>query len=147
MRFAGVALSALLGIWANAASAEVLAVCGEPQKEPAGLSAMLGITPASSDDAAQLALVRDSTGFDIVLNWGDTSQHSLRGDGAEILGDQFDGNFFHLLVARPQGLSLEHFVFSLEDLGPGELVWSASDGADSPETEAVTLASACVKPK
>ncbi len=147
MRFAGVVLSAVLGIWANAASAEVLAVCGEPQKEPAGLSAMLGIMPASSGNVGQLALVRDSTGFDIVLNWGDTSQHSLRADGAEIMGDQFDGNFFHLLVARPEGLSLEHFVFSLEDLGPGELLWSAADSANNSEPEAVTLASACVKPK
>jgi hypothetical protein len=147
MRFAGVVLSAVLGIWANAASAEVLAVCGEPQKEPAGLSAMLGITPASSGNAGQLALVRDDSGFDIVLNWGDTSQHSLRKDGAEILGDQLGGNFFHLLVARPEGLSLEHFVFALEDLGPGELLWSAADGIDSSEPEAVTLASACVKPK
>ncbi len=147
MRFAGVVLSVFLGIWANAASAEVLAVCGEPQKEPAGLSAMLGITPASSGDVAQLALVRDASGFDIVLNWGDPSQHSLRAEGADILGDQLDGNFFHLLVARPQGLGLEHFLFNLEDLGPGELVWSAADSANNSEPEAVTLASACVKPK
>lgn len=147
MRFAGVVLSTLLGMWANSAAADVLAVCGEPQKEPAGLSSLLGVTPASNGNASQLALIHDASGFDIVLNWGDLDQHSLRAEGAEILGDRLDDNFVHLLVARREGQGLEHFVFSLEDLGPGELLWSASDGMPSSEAEAVTLASACVKPK
>jgi hypothetical protein len=147
MRPAGLFVSVLLGIWANAAAAEVLAVCAEPHMEPAGLSAKLGITPARSDNDAQLALVRDDTGFDIVLNWGESSQRSLRASGSQVLGGELGGNFFHFLVARSGGLGLEHFVFSLEDLGAGELLWSASAGTNDPEDGAVALASACVKPK
>ena len=33
-----------------------------------------------------VALWRDDIGFDVLINWGETDQHSLRADGAQIIG-------------------------------------------------------------
>ena len=147
MRLAAAVISALLTVWTSAASAEVLAVCAEPHSQPETLVDGLGITPTRGTGEAQLALIRDTAGFDIVLNWGELAQHSMRAEGADILGDQLDESFIHLLVARADGKSLEHFLFSLEYSKPGELLWSASGDTENSDSDTVTLASACVKPK
>jgi len=54
------------------------------------------------------------------------------------LGD----NLIHLMVAGGAG-SLEHFLFSLDDDGAGELLWSrASDDSDSHTSRSV-----CTSPR
>ena len=93
---------------------------------------------ADARDESLVALWKDDSGFDILVNWGKSSQHSLRADGAEILGMAPDPELVHLIVAHSDG-GLEHFLFSLDANGSGELVRSASD--DGPDTNAV-----CVKP-
>ena len=144
-------LAALLVTIAGPASAEILAVCGNlnssASRAPAAIlsSSQLG-EATSSAPKAQLALVRDSEGFDLLLNWGELNQKSLRAEGADILGNEMGANVVHLIVARARTGSLEHFLFSLRDSGLGELLWSAGDTKDE-ETEIVTAESVCIRPR
>jgi hypothetical protein len=133
------------------ASAQVLTVCANPAQASAASERFPSrrladaIIPLSSgrtdtsDDDTLIALWRDDTGFDILVNWGKRDQHSLRADGAQILGMAPDNELVHLMVARSDG-ALEHFLFDLDENGSGELVRSSSD--DVPDTTAV-----CVKPR
>jgi hypothetical protein len=129
------------------ASAQVLTVCANsaqssataerfPSRHLAESIIPLSERPDTSDDTL-IALWKDDNGFDILVNWGKSDQHSLRADGAEILGMAPDSELVHLMVAHSDG-GLEHFLFSLDENGSGELLRSASD---SPDTSA-----ACVKP-
>lgn len=145
-------IAALLVAIATPASAEILAVCGNlnaqsTARAPAAIlsSAQLG-DAATVSPKAQLALVRDTQGFDLLLNWGEQNQKSLRAEGADILGNEMGADFVHLVVARAKG-SLEHFLFSLRDQGFGELVWTAAGDARSDETEIMTAESVCVRPR
>jgi hypothetical protein len=134
--------------FATPASAQVLTVCADPSHAsatPGRFSTRRlanGIIPLSgrtnTDDDALIALWQDDTGFDILMNWGKSDQHSLRADGAQILGMAPDPGLVHLMVAHADG-GLEHFLFSLDSNGSGELLRSLSDGG--PDTNAV-----CVKP-
>jgi hypothetical protein len=129
------------------ASAQVLTVCANPAQSsatPERFSSRrladsiipLSGRPEASDDSL-IALWKDDNGFDILVNWGKSGQHSLRADGAQILGMAPDPELVHLMVAHSDG-GLEHFLFSLDANGSGELLRSPSDGSD---TSAV-----CVKP-
>jgi hypothetical protein len=93
---------------------------------------------ADAGDESLIALWKDDIGFDILVDWGKSNQHSMRADGAEILGMAPDPELVHLMVAHSDG-GLEHFLFSLDANGSGELLRSASD--DGPDTNAL-----CVKP-
>ena len=76
-----------------------------------------------------IALWRDDDGFDVLMNWGETDQHSLRADGAQIIGAAPSSELVHLMVAHGDG-GLEHFLFSLDEDGSGELL--RSRGPDVP---------------
>jgi hypothetical protein len=146
-------LAALVVTIATPASAEILAVCGNlntaSTRAPAAiLSSAPGLPDAAAPkDRAQIALLRDDQGFDLLLNWGEQSQHSLRAEGADILGNEMGGNFVHLVVARTGGHSLEHFLFNLNEQGFGELVWSMSRDGNGQDGGIMTAESVCVRPR
>ncbi len=91
-----------------------------------------------------VALWRDDIGFDVLINWGETNQHSLRADGAQIIGAAPNSELVHLMVAHGDG-GLEHFLFDLDQDGSGELLRSGA--ASVPDPSAVVSSNAmCVKP-
>jgi hypothetical protein len=133
------------------AAAQVLTVCANPSQNSAtserfpyrrladAIIPLSGRTETRDDDSL-IALWRDDKGFDILVNFGKRDQHSLRADGAQILGMAPDNELVHLMVARGDG-GLEHFLFDLDANGAGELLRSSSDN-DVPDITAV-----CVKPR
>jgi len=129
------------------ASAQLLTVCASPAQSHAAPDRFpsraladalipLGGRANTAGDAL-IALWHDENGFDILLNWGDEDQHSLRREGAEILGDSPTFDIVHLIVVR-EG-QLEHFLFDLDERGSGELLRSAAEGADE--------SSVCIPPR
>lgn len=135
------------------ASAEVLTVCANPEQSLASSERFVSrrladaIIPLSgrtdSDDDALIALWQDDAGFDILVNWGERDQHSLRADGAQILGMAPSLELVHLMVSHGDG-SLEHFLFSLDTDGSGDLLRSLA--GDVPGAEPVSSNAVCVKP-
>lgn len=145
-------------LFAAPASAQLVTVCtnathssAEPQRfssRPLAdvLIPLSGRAESKLDADADglIALWQDEKGFDILVNWGKADQHSLRDDGAEILGMAPSLDLVHLMVARGDG-GLEHFLFDLDANGSGELLRSLASeasGADSAMSDAV-----CVKPR
>jgi hypothetical protein len=141
-------------LFVTPATAEILTVCASstqsaaapepfPSRRLAGAIIPLG-SRVEADDNAVIALSRDADGFDVLMNWGETDQHSLRADGAQIVGSAPNSGLVHLMVAHGDG-GLEHFLFKLDEDGSGRLLRSlAADvlGAPAPgSTNAV-----CVKP-
>ena len=91
-----------------------------------------------------IALWHDDDGFDVLVNWGETDEHSLRADGAQIIGAAPGSDLVHLMVAYGDG-ALEHFLFSLDKDGSGELLRSGA--SDAPGGSTFDSANAvCVKP-
>jgi hypothetical protein len=136
------------------ASAEILTVCANSTQSSASFERLppgrfaSTIIPLSGqariEDDALIALWRDDKGFDILVNWHESDEHSLRAEGAQVIGAAPSPALVHLMVAYPDG-ALEHFLFSLNDKGAGELLRSASSdapGASSFESNAI-----CVKPQ
>lgn len=74
-----------------------------------------------------IALWRDDAGFDVLINWGETNERSLRADGAQIIGGAPSSDLVHLMVAHAEG-GLEHFLFNLNEDGSGELMRSSASG-------------------
>lgn len=144
LRFLAVLVPFLCPVVANAA---VLAVCGnEAGLNPASYG-LLGTaetgTPEGAPGMTPLALWRDADGFDVLLNWGQQDQRSLRSEGAEIMGNELGPDLIHLVVVPAGAHRLEHFLFSLDDHAEGELIWNAPDALGN-NTEVVT---ACARPK
>jgi len=135
------------------AMADVVTVCARPNLAalPATQMAPLANLSQAFADArlapatgavSRVALTRHDKGFDVVLNWHDEGEQSLRASGADILDTTLGDNLIHLMVAGGAG-SLEHFLFSLDDDGAGELLWSrASDDSDSHTSRSV-----CTSPR
>lgn len=125
------------------ASAEVLAVCGAS----AGYSQAAITTGSVHPDSAvtmPLALWRDAKGFDLLVNWGQNNQQSLRAAGADIVGNELGSQLIHLVVIRPDSHGLEHFLFSFENGSAGELIWNAS--SETPAADELTsYETACIK--
>jgi len=149
-------LSAALGtvLSSGVANAEILAVCGMADTLSTVSYGSLGVwqtrketAPEALRSANRIALLRDSAGFDIVLNWGEKSQLSLRAQGAQIMGNEMGVDLVHLVVARTNSHSLEHFLFSFEDDSDGELVWSASSDGGEGHEGVVSYDTSCSKPK
>ena len=139
---------------ATPAAAEVIAACGHLASQQAerthGAAGLRATQLLLSEQPAPLpktpiALWRDSAGFDVLLNWGAQNQRSLRAEGAEIIGNEAGAGSVHLIVARSETPSMEHFLFSFPDSRPGELVWSAAKDANDENSGVVTLGSVCVK--
>ena len=134
------------------ASAEILTVCASSTQssatpEPFSPSRFAGaLIPLSGqirvEDDALIALWQDDKGFDILVNWGGSDQHSLRAEGAQVIGSAQGSDLVHLMVAYNDG-ALEHFLFNLDD-GAGELLRSVASDAPggSSETDAI-----CFKPR
>ena len=139
---------------ASPVSAEVLTVCGISSDGTLAANRN-GAAPSLASPLQRLggridpktdsliALWHDQTGFDILIDWGSAGQHSLRSDGAEIIGMSPSLDLVHLVVAH-EG-SLEHFLFSLDEEGRGELLRSAADEQSS-TAETGSRNSVCVKP-
>jgi hypothetical protein len=135
------------------ASAEVLTVCANPEQLSSSSERFPSrrfadaIIPLSgrttADDDALIALWQDDAGFDILVNWGESDQHSLRADGAQILGMAPSLELVHLMVSHGDG-NLEHFLFSLDADGYGELLRSLA--GDIPGAEPVSSNGVCAKP-
>ena len=85
-----------------------------------------------------IALWRDDSGFDVLINWGEPDERSLRADGAQIIGGSPSSDLVHLMVAHAEG-DLEHFLFNLGEDGSGELLRSSASGEPS-------VPSVCTKP-
>ena len=135
------------------AAADVLTVCSRPNLTPlpaAQLAPLAKLSQALADArlgsatgaVAQVALVRDDKGFDVVLNWHDEGEQSLRASGADIFDMALGANLIHLMVAGGAD-SLQHFLFSLDDDGAGELLWSSASG----DADARTTRSVCTGPR
>ena len=136
------------------ASAGVLTVCENPAQSSATPDPFPSRTLAdvivplsgradTADNNALIALWQDDKGFDILVNWGESDQHSLRADGAEILGVAPSSELVHLMVAHSDG-GLEHFLFSLDANGSGELLRSFAE--DIPGAEPTDSIAICSKP-
>ena len=135
------------------AVADVLTVCSRPNLSPlpaAQIAPLAKLSQALADArlgsaagaVSQIALARDDKGFDVVLNWHGEGEQSLRASGADIFDTALGANLIHLMVSSGAG-SLEHFLFSLDDDGAGELLWSrASDDSDASPSRSV-----CTSPR
>jgi len=142
--------SAFIGAPA-AAAPEVMTVCGSHQAEltkPSGnagfqLSSLAGLSAEGigSLGTESLALTRDHDDFDLILNWHQADEHSLRAAGVDMLGTDL-GGLVHLMVAvSPE--HIEHYLFNLDDDGSGDVLMSR--GSSLRDDDALTLA--CSKPR
>ena len=136
------------------AAAEILTVCATstqnsaaperfPSRRLAGAIIPLGSRVEAEDDSL-IALWRDADGFDLLMNWGEADQHSLRADGAQIIGASPNSELVHLMVGHGDG-GLEHFLFKLDQSGTGQLLRSLPaevPGASAPSSDNAV----CVKP-
>src|SRR5258708_31445049 len=132
----GILIVTVWALFVMPALAEVVTVCSRPNLTalPATQIAPLAKLSQAFADArlgsetgavSQVALARDDKGFDVVLNWHDVGEQSLRASGADILDMALGANLIHLMVARGAD-SLEHFLFSLDDDGAGQLLCSSA---------------------
>jgi hypothetical protein len=118
----------LLALSPAAVKAEVVAVCGTSVGYSHAAISTAALEPETAG-AMPLALWRDAKGFDLLLNWGERDQHSLRAEGADIVGNELGSELIHLVVIRAGSHGLEHFLFSFENDSPGELIWNAPGDA------------------
>jgi hypothetical protein len=132
-------------ILAGPAAADVITVCGGPAPQMTvptisnQLAQVLSSVEKETDQSTPLALTRDEKGhYDLIANWQSPAAVSLRSTGASISGLELGGEIFHLIVSRGDQHP-EHFLFSLDEAGTGELLWS-SEGA-APHR------SGCLKPE
>jgi hypothetical protein len=133
-----------LALLPEAVNAEVLAVCGAPT----GYSNVAISTALAQPETAvgtPLALWRDAKGYDLLLNWGENDQRSLRAEGADITGDELGIQLIHVVVIRAGSKSLEHFLFSFEDDSPGELIWNAPSDAPGASDELASYETTCIR--
>ena len=130
-----------------AAGAEVLAVCGAPTGYTNAVVSSALVRPVAGL-GTPLALSHDAKGYDLLVNWGEKSQHSLRAEGADVQGDALGSELIHLVVIREGSHSLEHFLFSFEDEdGPGDLIWNAPSDAPGTGRELDSYETTCLKAK
>jgi hypothetical protein len=152
MRHFGASIVTVLALFVTPAVGEVVTVCSKLNLTPLPAAQIAPLAKLSRELAgarfqsatgavSQIALARDDKGFDVVLNWHDEGERSLRASGADILDMAVGANLIHLMVAG--GDSLEHFLFSLDDHGAGELLWSSASG----DTDARTTRSVCTGPR
>ena len=142
-------LSAFLS--APAAATEIVTICGSQPaivQAPSGsrdfqLSRVLALSAESTNPIGNtsIALLRDERGFDLVVNWHQQGEHSLRAAGADILGMDL-GSLIHLMVADEQK-HIEHYLFSLDEDGAGDLLWNS----ESLREDDAPSSFACTKPR
>jgi len=136
----GVAFLMLGLVISGSAQAKILFVCGatSPEQqasrsfelrslEPVRVSA----TPDRDVEDGQIALVFDTGGYDIRLNYGDRAERSLREEGAGILATPMGNALIHVIVAPETGGEAEHFIFSADHDGLGSVVWGAFGASET----------------
>lgn len=146
-----VTAASLAFLSAPAAATEVVTVCGSHPatvQAPSGsrdfqLSRVLALSAETIDPIGNksIALVRDERGFDLVINWHQQGEHSLRAGGADILEMDL-GSLIHLMVADEQK-HVEHYLFSLDEDGAGDLLWNS----ESLREDDAASSFACTKPR
>jgi hypothetical protein len=148
---AAVIVSAFFVI-STAAAAETITVChvkGAEASRPSDtehlqLSRLLALSVDEIDASGNnsIALTRDERGFDLILNWHQRDEHSLRAAGVDILGMEL-GSLIHLMVAGSQE-PVEQYLFNIDEDGSGDLLWNA--GSSQREDEA-SAKFACAQPR
>lgn len=139
------------GSFVTPASAELVTVCASSTqseaRESLPSSRLAAIIPlggqSRADEDSLIALTRDETGFDLIVNWGESSEHSLRAEGAEIVGAAPDAELVDLMVAHHNG-TLEHFLFNLDENGSGELLRISASEFPSASNDSDSV---CVRPR
>jgi len=126
-------------------SAEIVTVCQVAESTATPAFFRLN-SLAQPERAGLLALSRDEQGYDILENWGQSNQRSLRASGDDILGLPLSDELVHLMVEHKGG-SLEHFLFSLDEEGAGELLRSAEGDVLSAEAGGVSSTATCARPR
>jgi hypothetical protein len=108
------------------------------------LSRLLAL-PAGNIDVAgndSIALTRDERGFDLILNWHQRAEHSLRAAGVDVLGMEL-GSLIHLMVPSSQE-RVEQYLFNLDEDGSGDLLWNSGASQRDDDT---SVKFACAKPR
>ena len=97
-----------------------------------------GVDPVPNDS---IALTRDEHGFDLIINWHQKGERSLRAAGADILAMEL-GGLTHLMVEGSRE-HVEHYLFTLDEGGSGDLLWNGEASLGQDETSHFT----CAKPR
>ena len=147
---AGIAAS--FSVAPTAEAAEMVTVCrisavspqaasgkGDFQLSRLLTSSAEGVDPAVDDS---IALTRDERGYDLIINWHQKGEHSLRAAGADILGLEF-GGLTHLMVAGGRK-HVENYLFTLDEGGAGDLLWSGEASLGQDDTSSNFI---CTKPR
>ena len=134
-----------------AAAPEVMTACGIQQAELSKssgnggfqLSSLSGVSAEGigSLGTESLALTRDHGDFDLILNWHQADEHSLRAAGVDVLGMDLGGLVHLMVVLSPE--HIEHYLFNLDDDGSGDVLLSR--GSSLREDDALSLT--CTKPR
>ena len=128
------------------AQAEVLAVCGKAP-DYANLAILAPALDSSETVLPPLALWRDALGFDLLLNWGEPNQRSLRAEGADIIGSELGTELIHIVVISARTHRLEHFLFNFDEDAAGELIWNVPGESSGESRDVLAKEAACFKPK
>ena len=133
------------------AAPEILTVCGSHLADSSGLSNrggfLLSSLPSVSSEGVQaaardsVALTQDQNGYDLIVDWHGSDEHSLRAAGIDILGMEL-GGLIHLMV-RQSKEHVEQYVFTLDEDGSGDLLWSGATSLNSDDASTF----ACSKPR
>ena len=147
----GAGIAALFLATQTADAAEMVTVChitaaSSPTssgKADFQLSRLLTLSAEGADPIARdsIALTRDGRDFDLVINWHQKGEHSLRAAGADILAMEL-GGLTHLMVADSRE-HVEHYLFTLDEAGSGDLLWNGEAPLGQDDTSRFT----CTKPR
>ena len=144
---------------ASPSSAEILFVCGNPNVSDAEASRgghalrnfelqPVSAMPRPQMNGDQIALWKGEDGFDLLINWNQAEEFSLKKSGANVVANAFGVDFVHLLVAYPEQPAIEHFIFAAEPDGFGNLIWTRGPADDETQANSASLQSSamCVTP-
>jgi hypothetical protein len=133
------------------AAPEILTVCGSHVADSAGLSSRGGLVLSSllfssaevglTVSRDSVALTHDQNGYDLIVDWHGSDEHSLRAAGVDILGMEL-GGLIHLMV-RQSSEHVEQYVFTLDEDGSGDLLWSGATSLSDDDASSF----ACSKPR
>ncbi len=88
-----------------------------------------------------IALTRDENGFDLIVGWRQSGEHSLRAAGVEVMGTDLGGLIDLMVFDASQ--NVVHYVFSLDANGAGDML--SNDDADLGDQE--TSSFGCRNPR
>ena len=145
--------------FASPASAEVLFVCGNPNASKSASPRVehalrdfelqpVSAMPRPEMDGDQIALLKGEDGFDLLINWNQAEEFSVREMGASVVANAFGTDFVHLLVAYSDEAAVEHFIFAAEPGGFGTMMWTQGLAGEGTSANGGALESSamCVTP-